>query len=331
MTQARQIEYIGDYNDLEEGDILLFRATPQTPNITLILQSLVKQPHGHYDTVHAGMCTGHDEKKQAIISHIIATKERLGYRQETLADHMKSIKSGDRAFLVFRNKDKVATKDYARIAGDEKAYQNVAWSRTASASIFFHSSAVAPDRPYDHDKTIETASSCTQFLVEVMEKSEAARYKKGEEFKRTNILAASSPKALEKYFYDDHENFQMLCYPGRNHYQLLKSEIQSQISRVNERQDLDSLYKYRQATRQFNSITKRVDENEQLNDLQRSLALLKTMLPILNYSTGLGLFETTSHKAVRQLARTMGIFQRDIDNFRLPEIKDEKSKLELRS
>lgn len=338
MGSPRKVGCISDIKDVKPGDILLFRPSKTlfpSHNTIIFFQSLLSLDHGHYDTIHVAICVG-NEGGNPIIAHSYELAKdgkiaKRGYVKQSLQemfDHEGKVISGndDRPFLLFRPKDRAAAKETAKVAGDEQANQHIEWTYYQAIRTFFRPAfwGLDPDRPMLNNKSMPEAAICSQFVISAIKLAEQNRNNRKEVFlDRINIRESSTPKALEACLYNDVNNYDLFCYPGKRAYKDLRKEIIAQLKRILTRESTDPLAKnkYLDGIRQYKKVraSHKNPANNQ-NRLDRCLDLLSTMLPILNRHTGFswfGLANTTSYNHVVAAARKMGIFERDIKRYTL--------------
>jgi hypothetical protein len=331
MGSPRKIGYIEKFQDLKPGDILLFRPSNtvfSSQNTVMFFQKLLSLEHGHYDTTHVAICVAMEDG-QPVIAHSYETISKgkiwRGYIRQPLQQMLKDedglIEGNyERPFLVFRPRDPKAAEVTAKFAGDEKANRHIQWTYAKAIRTYFRPAfwRLDEDRPMKCNKTIPDEAICSQFVISMIKLAEQKRYKEGDKLvNRLTIRSSSTPKALEACLYRDKNHYDLLCYPGKNAYWILMSAIRMQLSRIKKRSDGDDLprQKYLDGIKQYNNIRKKHKKNESaLNHLDKSIELLRIMMPILNRHTGFsffGLWNTTSYNLIRDKARKMGIFERE--------------------
>ena len=308
-------EYMAQINELNAGDIIIFRA-PKRPNIVgygiMFMQSLIGQTHGHYDSTHAGICTGKNEQGEPIIAHLTG-HQIMAYKQEPLVDVINR-DGGDRAFIVYRPTNETAAAAISQVAADESTNSTIKWSRITALGAFAHSAALDACRQLS-EKKFSKNSICSKFVIQAIKIATQPSMTTPHDVSLNyypNIRSSSTPKTLEANLFNN-PNYRMLVHPGKtNPYSLIKGEIQTQLERISKRTDAASKAKYVGMLTEFERITTKLDDNDQLNDLQRAIRLLNELSPALRKNTGYNLREAESYRAVISKARSIGIFERDI-------------------
>jgi len=281
-----------ELNNLEPGDILLYRTSKVTDPVQYIImfmQLFFNEKGGHFDTTHASICVENGDGGP-IIAHIGPN----GYTRHPLLEYSND----ERAFLVFRLYSKNAREELARVAGSAE-HKHLLWKLLAALGPLCRTARLDPEREVSEEpKTIATSTFCTQFVIKAMKI--AAQNQGG--YAYPHLRSASSPKSLEAYLHAN-PDYQMFVYLGKQPYQSLKNEIEIQIERI-QNPKVNKIY-----TEIVNKIDK---DSERVNELYKLLLLLKLMLPILHLYSSAG--EVTS------LARKIGIFARDIEAFPLEKV-----------
>jgi hypothetical protein len=330
MASPRKLGYLEKFKDLKPGDILLFRPSKKpfkSQETVKFFQILLSLQHGHYDTIHVAVCVA-IENGQPVIAHTYEMNTRKdsprGYFRQPLQamlDYENGLMegNGDRPFLVFRPKNQAAAKVVADIAGDEKANCDIKWTYKKAIRTYFRPAfwRLDENRPFKNNKSMPKEAICSQFVINAIKLAEQQRFQKGETIlNRITIRSSSTPKALESCLYNDRANYDLLVYPGQNAYWVLMSAIRMQLQRVRKRCDELAHKKYQDGIALYHKIRKEHKKNDKaLNFLDKSLDLLRAIMPILNRHTGFsffGLCNTASYNKVRDKARQMGIFERDI-------------------
>jgi hypothetical protein len=313
MKHDKKVGYIQNNKELKPGDIIIFRSPKKIGlihSVIMFMQSLIRQPRGHYDSTHVAICT-EIKNEQPIITHLIG----YGYKKEPLKT-MLDEDGGDRAFIAYRPVDSIVANRIAVVSGDENKNKNIKWKVAAAISAFARKAFLAPRRKISNDKQLSQHSFCSKFAIEAIKVATCPRSNLPLESivnYYPNINSSSTPKALESYLFRD-KNYSMLVAPGKtNPYYLIKQEINAQINRISLRKDEASLKKYLLLKKSFKEFTEKMKGEENIDDLQKAISLLKAMSPILKINTGFNLSTSTSYKEVRDKARKIGIFTRDIE------------------
>lgn len=278
-------------SDLEPGDILLMRTSKDTSAIQYVimfLQMFTSEEHGHYDTTHAAVCIGHDERGP-VIAHIGPG----GYAQEPLIGY----DTDERAFLVFRLFDRDAREELARTVSD-KENEKLIWHPFAAILPLFLKARLNPERELQDEKLVSSWTICSQFVIKCMKIAALNRDGKG----YPDIRSKCTPKGLEA-FLTYNPDYQTLVYLGKEPYLSIKNKIREHLDVI------DSPG----AWRLFKEITGKIEaSSHKVNELYQLLTLLKVMMPVLESYMDAG--------SVAGLARKIGIFARDIESFQLKDV-----------
>ncbi len=278
------------------------------------IQSLIRKAHGHCDTTHAGICTGKDEHGNVLIAHVTGHKI-MRYVQEPLKDMINRDSDGDRAFMVYRPKNKDISHKISDVAGDTHANKNLRYRAHTAAGSVLRVSHLNPQREISANKAISPDTFCTKFVVQsikVATKPSSGLLHKNKSKYYPHLRSSCTPKTLESYLYQD-KNYDMLVYPGKNNpYHIIQQEISEQLTRIRKRTDLASRNKYQELNNQFNESCRELD-NAEIDDLQKSVLLIKRLTPALKINRGFNFFTPKSYRDVIKKARSMAIFERDIN------------------
>lgn len=316
MSDARHLKYLESLDELQEGDILMFRA-PRKPGIAgyaiQFMQALIRKAHGHYDTTHTAICTGRDEDGKIQIAHVTGHK-LMRYVQEPLEDMIDRDGEGDRPFVVYRCKNDNVAGRISHVAGNVEANKDLRYRSHAAAASVLRISRLNPQRKIPHTKELSESTFCTRFVVQSIKvatkPSHGLLASKNSKY-YPHLRSSCTPKTLESYLYHD-KNYQMLVYPGKeNPYQVIQQEITAQIARISKRTDLVSRKKVATLTRALEASIDELDSAE-MNDLQKAIQLVRQLTPILKMNTGFGLVTAESYRSVIKKARSMAIFERDV-------------------
>lgn len=315
-------QLIENINELKKGDILLFRAPFSELESSLagkasamLIQAVSaifsKQQHGHYDTTHAAMCVD-DTDGVPKIAHLTG-HDIMGYIVEPLDEAIKR-DGGDRAFLIFRPNDPKLGDALAQEALKEE-HKKLTWSIPTATKALFTVAKLDPKREITKKDHEAKESFCSQFVIQRLKDTTAENSEWQADY-YPNIRSTSTPKALESWLYEN-ANFQLLVYPGNeNLYEKIKSLIAAEIARLNSNSDVQFEVKKKviDSERKFNMITKKLD-NADISNIEKTVALIKTMQALFLTNTGLGVTKPTSYKNIMDAARQRGIFERDIDKY----------------
>lgn len=316
--RKRNFPYPIKLTELQPGDILLFRPNREFylfQSLIMSMQALfMSHDHGHYDTTHAAICVG-QSKNGPIIAHATEKEQHMGYVKEFLLDMIKRDQD-DRPFIIFRHKSREAGQLIAAIANDHQAHKDIKWSISTAASALIGNTKSNQLQNKLDESALSTSTVCSKFVIECIECAAKNSRHLPYPVEELPIHSTSAPKMLESCLYK-HNQYQMLCYLGKNPLETLSKETELHIIRISKRRDSISQAKYLLAYSQYKKAMQIIRKYSYLNDMQKSLILLKAILPVFKENTGLGLFETTSYKAITGLARRIGIFERDINCFSL--------------
>lgn len=309
--------YVSDINQLQAGDILLFRTNDGDANLSdAVTHFLIKSSsallsytkEGHYDTSHAAICIAgpnQENGQKTQIAHLTVNEHTSGYLTEPLQDMLVRDGGGDRAFLVFRPKDAAVGASIAEtaISPDNK---DVKWSANKLPSLYYTRAAQAHDRERSRDKKIAKESICSTFVVQVIKKGVRRLDEQYAGYDLDIRASGSLPKTLEGTLFQS-DNYELLVYAGKeNIYARFKQEIQKQMA-TNSR--LKKLY-----DPIFQSLTTDLEANDTLNDLEKACVLLK----VITTNELSGRFHQ-EHDALIHHCRTLGIFGRELEKAKLPE------------
>lgn len=288
-----------DLNELLPGDILLFRCNKDFYLSQVFIklgQAIFDSAHGHYDTTHTAICLGQGPNGPQI-AHVTEKLDIKGYINEPLSEMMTRDKE-DRPFLLFRHKDKKIANKIADLAGHKDNSEKKLQWRLSSGML-----SLPAKLPQKLEEKFDYFSDtiCSQFVIETLDLAGAT----------LPIHHNSSPKILESSLYGN-KDFNYFCYSGQNAHERLLQAIEEQLKRIENQNDEKSIAKYDNASRAFLRVKESFKNGATQDAFEKNIALLKTMLPFLKESRGLGLFKTTSYKAIIEIARYMGIFERDL-------------------
>lgn len=342
--QTRSIKGIRP-SDLKPGDILLFRSSP-TPftcqKMIMFFQGLLSLSHGHSDTTHAAVCVDNDEKKGPIIAHSYEMGDQCGYIRQPLSEMQAAEENslegnGDRPFLVFRPKDQYAAKVVAEVAGNQKKNRHIKWTTKQAIKTYFRCAFWSLSEERAMSKTVKTMPKeaiCSQFVIRSIKVAEHKRYTEGETIiNRLTIRSSSTPKALEACLYKDVNNYDFMVYPGAKPFESLIKAIKTELKAIKARHYTSNEYsqlKRRKVRQHYKALLKKYKYAEFQSELDSCLELLSIVMPILNQHAGFGWFglcNTTSYNSIRDEARKLGIFERDIQQY--SEMKTSRGDIEL--
>jgi len=288
----------------------------------MMVQSLINQEHGHFDTVHAAVCVGHDDHGQPLIAHVVGE----GYKHEPLANLFK--RDGcERNYHVFRSNDiEVANKIGEVAASNELSLEafKPKWKMTAAFwSVIGSAEAPAEALHYNIKRKtpyFSKSSVCSRFVVQSIKNAISLLTSKESHF--PNIPSLCTPKMLEATLFQS-STFSQFCYTGCDPYQAIKETVENQLTRISQQSGKFSLSKHELLKMRYTQMLKIIDETDysHLSIKEISLAKAKTLLnkltPILKFNTGLGFVTPTSYKQVKNVARSIGIYERDFGGAKL--------------
>ena len=213
--QVRKDSWINcQKQEITAGDILLFRPSKKLPfsqKIIMFCQSLMHKKHGHYDTVHAAVCTGHNSQNQPMIAHVtVGPNKESAYYHEPL-QMMLDREDGDRPFTIFRPQNSLMANSISQFAQDIRPAEKFKWSMfSAATSLAYCPKFISGSK--SETKAISVDTFCSRFVIQVMHKaSQHLSVKAGHD----DISARSTPKALESYL-SKRDDYEKLCYLGKN-------------------------------------------------------------------------------------------------------------------
>jgi hypothetical protein len=294
-------------NELQAGDILLFRPSKKgtfAQKAIMLCQTLLHKKQGHYDTVHAGICTGNNDLLQPMIAHVtIVANKPNAYQHEPLQT-MLDREEGDRPFIVYRSNNREFANEAGRVAQTISPQKKFTWSMASAATSLAYYPTFNFSPQSSETKKIDSATFCSRFVIQVMKKAAC-----NTDF--ADLRSRSTPKALES-FLDKRKDFEKLCYLGNNPCSMIENEIQKQIIRLSQQKNKMAQEKFALANAAFKNAQLLMAENVFFSEAEKINHLLNVMLPIFKINTGWNLTTATSYTAVSGLARKMGIFKKDL-------------------
>jgi cell fate (sporulation/competence/biofilm development) regulator YlbF (YheA/YmcA/DUF963 family) len=282
----------------------------------MFCQSLLRKKHGHYDTVHAAICTGHNENGPMIAHVTVVPNQKSAYQHEPL-QAMLDRENGDRPFMIYRPHDTLIANGISQFAKEVTPIEKFKWSIfSAATSLAYCPKFQFGSKNSSATKEISSDTFCSRFVIQVMKKA-YQQYSTDLSTRHNydNLSGRSTPKALES-FLSKQNDYQKLCYIGKNPYQDVLNEVQKQLVRLSAKQDKLSHEKYTRAENTLRDTLNDMENNIFLLEGDKVRYLFKAMLPVFKENTGWNLSNPTSYTALAGLARNMGIFKRDIQLLR---------------
>jgi hypothetical protein len=307
-----KLHYLQCVTEVKPGDILLFhRSHGLISHLVSYGQTLINAPHGHYDTTHAAICVKIKDD-QPILGHI----SNNGYTQQPINELCPE---QNRPFFVYRAISPKMLRNITATAWDtEENERIVKWGNLFSV---FSKSPVT-DGKMEREE-MATKTFCSKFVIQCL-MSAATSDNFSEEEKKAyfpTIPSNSCVKSLEAYLNANNKNYQKLVYwDPQNIYVIIRNKIAKELSRIRSCEDIDififhSQKKYLNALiRNFNRLTRELEQDTQIDNLEKSKRLLREVLPKLVVKTGPGLRAPESNEKILEIARTMQIFPRDIQS-----------------
>lgn len=306
------MKLIESIRQLEAGDVVLFRSIYHKnwgQTIIGYCQSLTSNEHGHYETVHAGICVGHDQNGPKI-AHVTGGKI-FGYAVQNLVD-INVEDQENRSLLIYRHKDSLIRELIANKAADI-ANQKIKpqWTFTSALQLIFPSAnkVTSPDE-------ISLSTICSKFTIEILQQvtKNCASY--------LNMHSTSTPKALEAELYKN-PHYDLLVYTGSpdpksdqglDPYLTLKKTMENEIRRL-EQNSSNNNYIMQKYLKVKAAIFKgeQLAQNEKDN-LKKAQYLLQEVMPSLAIQTGYSFSKPTSYNNVAEQARRLGIFRWENSN-----------------
>lgn len=324
-TNVKKLGYVANINELKAGDILLFRKPFSALDKSgcmnkfnraqiMLAGAFFNQENGHYDTTHAGICVGIDSKGNVLIAHLTG-HEIMGYKKEPLKDMLQR-DGGDRAFVIYRPRSFVMSQAVTTIASDE-ANQSIRWDKIAALSMFVKFPKLRTAKEKKVTKKLSRASFCSKFVSQVIKKAARESYLIDEY--DDNMPSAVMPKHIEGKLYS-HPYYDALLYTGNtNIFELMINRIREELGRVSkevtQKEDWARIITHRilEMTILF------LRSEKKMHDLDRTLILLKVIVPVLNMNIESELTDSNAYTNLIQYARERGIFlPRDIENVQIP-------------
>lgn len=305
--RKKSMKLMNSTKQLVAGDVVLFRSIyHKNLGQTLIgyYQSLTQNKHGHYETVHAGICVGHDENGPRI-AHVTGGKI-FGYAVQNLAD-INAEDQENRSLLVYRHYDSTYRELIAKkAAAVAEQKQRPAWTFSSALKLLYTDSTKATTAD-----EISLSTICSKFTIEILQQvtKNSTSY--------VNIHSTSTPKALEAELHKN-QNYDLFIYTGSpdpksnlglNPYLTLKKTVEDELTRLAQNKDNNSyvMQKYLEVKAALFKCDQFV--KEETDELNKAQHLLREVMPKLAVNTGMGLFKPTSYKNVAEQARKLGIFR----------------------
>lgn len=317
------IQQLEKLDDLQPGDILLFlpKKKKTLPNkLISTLQALIYQDDGYYTTTHAAVYIGTQHKNirdehgtitQVTNQHMIAHVTEAGFKfaYQPLEEIYEKDKE-ERPFIAYRANDSAFGETIAKRAMTVKTFleqhdHTLEWTASSAASsLLMHSDLSSARKIDEKNRQIEGQTHCSKFAAQVI-KIAAMENKKYNIDLRSTITPAGLLRGLAK-----NQNYSCCCYMGKdNIYELLKTEINRHLTRIQTRSDEKSKQKALACSVALNTLTSVLDNSDK-NDIEKAKALLKKMLPVLAVQTGFSLYkEASTARELRAWAAEKGIFK----------------------
>lgn len=303
----KTIQLLNSTTQLAAGDVVLFRSVyHKNLGQTLIsyYQSFTTNKHGHYETVHAGICVGHD-KKGPIVAHVTGGKI-FGYALQHLSDINTEDKE-NRPLLVYRHQDKLIRELIANKAANiANKKQKPQWTFATALKLLFTNSnnMIKPGE-------ISLSTVCSKFTIEILQQvtKNSASY--------LRMHPTSTPKALEAELFNN-PYYDLLIYTGSpdptsnqglDPYLTLKNTVETELNRLGQQKKNNKWieHKYLQVKAALFRSTEFAEKEQDV--LYKAQHLLQEVMPELEKHTGYGFRKPTSYQNVAQQARKLGIFR----------------------
>lgn len=302
----KHTQLLNNIDQLTTGDIILFRSVyykTLAQNLIGVYQSLTSYNHGHYETVHAGICVGHD-KNGPIIAHVNGGKHFSYVKQPLIDSNIEDHES--RPLLVYRHHDDEIRDLIATQANNISQSKKVPkWTFSSAFKLIFPGTGKlhTPDE-------ISLSTFCSKFVIEVVQQvtKNTTSY--------LNMNPVSSPKALEAELYNN-PHYDLLIYTGNpiaqsrqgiDPYQALKNTISDELNRLSQQLNNKSVAaKYQQVKAAL--FRSENFAQHQTDSLLNAKNLLNEVMPTLQVNTGFNLRTPTSFNNVATQARKLGIFK----------------------
>lgn len=307
---SRNMQSITSHLQVQIGDILLFRPSKKVPfsqKIIMFCQSLIQAKHGHYDTVHAAICS-EIGTSGPMLSHVtIVPGEKNAHRQESL-QAMLNREGGDRPFLIYRPKDLTLAQAIGRTAQQKPAAKTFKWSFFSAATSLAPHSASISLKPEAIDKN----TFCSRFAIQVL-KNAYHSIRKSSIQSLANIPTRSTPKKLEAYL-NQHSDFQKICYMGADPVATVCEEIEKQLQRLNHQKSVTAKAKFEAAKFCYVKFLQQDKHKTDLTAEEKVKKLVAYILPIFQKNTGYHCATATSYTSLIKAIRKIGIFKNDVSS-----------------
>lgn len=303
------------FGDLKAGDILLYLPNPNNTNcvqqMISFFQSLTKRVRGHHEIAHAGICVGMREKNDHMVPHIADVTGR-GFRIGPIRD--------DQPLLIFRPEDAKVAEAFAKEANEVKEKKKrINWDCCVAFGTFFKRKQLQhgrniEDRP---SKEISSSSVCSTFVIEVTKKAfmETQEIKEQRNDYYLDINSRSTPKDLDAELSTKNKYKKLLYTGGRNYYDLVKTEVEHQLTLLSKQTGKRETEKYQKSSKAFLETTIEMESSDCLDSAQKAYLLTKRMLSCFMENTGHNLIKPTSYTNLLYFTRQKGMFRRDISEF----------------
>lgn len=302
----KKIKLLNTIDELAVGDVVLFRSVyhknlPQ--RLIGYYQSLTSYKHGHYDTVHAGICVGHNVKGP-VIAHVTGGKY-FSYAKQALVDTNLEDQE-NRSLVVYRHKDQTIREVIAaKAAAIDNELKKPKWTFSSAVKLLFTNTQ--QDTPAD---AISASTICSKFTIEILKQ---ATKNSGAYLK---MHANSSPKALEAELFNN-PHYDLYIHTGHpdatskqglDPYLTLKTTVENELNRLGQQQD--NKYVEKKYLEVKAALFRNVQFAETESDaLTKAQHLLNEVMPALQINTGYGFSTPTSYKNVAEQARKLGLFR----------------------
>lgn len=326
---------VADLEDLQPGDIILFRPPLQDVPLSIKLigyvQALLNQQDGHYDTTHAAVVTkasvgipikgvAEDGTPYELSNPRVRIKHVMndGLKSYTLTRDNEAEFTPN--YIIFRPKDPEMQVQIAKTTKEFAKNKEFTWKISAAITAFKNAVIGAKDT---ENKDVATATICSGFVTDIIKEAS----KNNSEYS-PKIPALSLPKVLEAELYKN-PNYEMLSYTGKdNAYVIINNIIHAQQTRM--REDLTKLLTSSSAADQekaarinekltdMEKALKAIDQDPSFakaNDMEKAIRLVKDFKPILKFNTGYGFKDARSYHALSKAAQRIGIHDREIHHY----------------
>jgi hypothetical protein len=292
-----------DIKQIQVGDIVLFKPRPKlnlNQKTIMKLQSLLPTSFGTSETIHAGVCVGHDENNVPTIIDISGS----GLKEYSLGAADSGNNGGyKRSLVIYRAGQEAGIQLAKSINKDVKAkkfsYSLVRFLKTIGKN------ELHPDRISKKERVIYENTFCSLFVVEAMKKAwQKDEYRKYYPNFKSNI----SPKQLE-HFLSTNNEFMQLCYVGKGSFETLKESLTTHVIRLKAKTDKKSKHNLEIITKAWIKANKEIKEKNYSSEMEKCVCLLSHIMPILEKNNKAAFFHSPAYKEIKSISKQIGLYK----------------------